>query len=1024
MEFSIQKHTEDLLGQADLLLRRSYLTELEKYEISPMSLQDRDLDLTLQARFYRLSKLVYSKQESFLQKLSTIVNVASALNATILTVIQGNADGAQFHVGVMAKECRGKRGVAPERRETVFNAFTGAIQGNLAGAELTLLKDEELKTLKQALEAEKGRVFSVSGCPAIRRNDQEDVAGFVQGMENLVDSMRSIDANYTVAFIAEPVNPARLLEIRRGYQQIYTALSPLCEITESANESKSEGFSQGWSENFGKSLTEGFSMTQGWSSGTSSGNALGVAAGITLPFLLTGSYQHTSGKTNMQSGGTARDFHTGAQYDHGVSRENNQSIGHERGLQLNTKNRSIQDLLDQVDKNLARLEQCESLGAFECAAYVLSSREDVARNAAANLSALLRGENSYLQSSHITHWPASSSKGICDYISRGLHPKLKLPQAVFEGRTATGKNEVVTPAVLLNGPELALCMGFPKKSVPGLAVMSMASFGREAPTPSKGLPVGNVYHMGCQENKTVALDTDSLAAHVFITGSTGTGKSNTIYKILETLYQRKIPFLVVEPTKGEYKSLFGGRDDVFIYGTNPDKTPLLRWNPFAFPQSIHVLEHIDRLVEIFNVCWPMYAAMPAVLKRSVEEAYRTCGWDLERSRCVHRPVWYPTFADVLESLRLVMKKSAFSGEVRDNYIGALETRVESLTGGLYRQIFTVEGLRDEALFERNVIVDLSRVASVETKALLMGLLVMRLQEHRMACGGMNLPLRHVTVLEEAHHLLKRTSTEQTMDGANLLGKSVEMLSNSIAEMRTYGEGFLIADQSPSALDPAAIRNSNTKMILRLPDQMDRESAGLSMGLDGDQIRELAKLPTGVACVYQNNWPEAVLCQIPRFRGETRQYQYEPANNQVDRDSKLKRTLTKILLGPAAGKNVEILPESLLEELALAGFPATIKNSVLSALNAKGKDISFETRRVIAMLYHDEDILFEAERAGDFPSEAWETRWFNRYGPEPSKLEPLIRKLVLQCVLKEATDNCDGMDHIYHAWINYAQKGVF
>jgi hypothetical protein len=50
------------------------------------------------------------------------------------------------------------------------------------------------------------------------------------------------------------------------------------------------------------------------------------------------------------------------------------------------------------------------------------------------------------------------------------------------------------------------------------------------------------------------------------------------------------------------------------------KAKLLRLNPFAFPNDTHVLEHIDRLVEIFNACWPMFAAMPAVLKASIEKA--------------------------------------------------------------------------------------------------------------------------------------------------------------------------------------------------------------------------------------------------------------------------------------------------------------------------------------------------------------------------------------------------------------------
>lgn len=48
--------------------------------------------------------------------------------------------------------------------------------------------------------------------------------------------------------------------------------------------------------------------------------------------------------------------------------------------------------------------------------------------------------------------------------------------------------------------------------------------------------------------------------------------------------------------------------------------------------------------------------------------------------------------------------------------------------------------------------------------------------------GTNKPnsgLRHITVLEEAHNLLRRTSMEQSQESSNLQGKSVEMLTNAL-----------------------------------------------------------------------------------------------------------------------------------------------------------------------------------------------------------------------------------------------------
>ena len=149
----------------------------------------------------------------------------------------------------------------------------------------------------------------------------------------------------------------------------------------------------------------------------------------------------------------------------------------------------------------------------------------------------------------------------------------------------------------------------------------------------------------------------------------------------------------------------------------------------------------------------------------------------------------------------------------------------------------------------------------------MGILVLKLQEYRMEAPTPNSALRHVTVLEEAHNLLRRTSTEQSTDSANLLGKSVEMLANAIAEMRTYGEGFIIADQSPGLLDMSVIRNTNTKIIMRLPDFSDRELVGKAAGLTEEQIIELSKLEMGVAAITQSDWLEPVLCKINGYKVE-------------------------------------------------------------------------------------------------------------------------------------------------------------
>ena len=156
----------------------------------------------------------------------------------------------------------------------------------------------------------------------------------------------------------------------------------------------------------------------------------------------------------------------------------------------------------------------------------------------------------------------------------------------------------------------------------------------------------------------------------------------------------------------------------------------------------------------------------------------------------------------------------------------------------------------------------------------------------MAEGGMNQALKHVTVLEEAHNLLKGNASSATAsEGADLIGKSVEMLSNIIAEIRTYGEGFIIADQAPGLLDPSVIRNTNTKIILRLPDYEDRKLVGKAANLSDDQIDELAKLPVGVAAVYHNDWIEPVLCHFSKYEVKNIKDLYEDVQDILPRNNR-------------------------------------------------------------------------------------------------------------------------------------------
>jgi hypothetical protein len=633
-----------------------------------------------------------------------------------------------------------------------------------------------------------------------------------------------------------------------------------------------------------------------WSTARSIGKSLGfgMSRGYNTAHTDSSTVEHSKAhSTNEQHSNGTTDTH-----------------GTVRTQQIEVCNKAVEELLTRIDEQIKRTKESEDYGCYSCAAYFLSSRPSKALLAANTYRSLMIGEGSSVESGAVNLWQDRASvTAMREYLKRFTHP-------VFARQLWENEADSLfyTAGTLVSGRELPMHLGLPTRSVHGLPIIEHAEFGRNVP--DEAMPdedkmnLGKIYHMGKEEAAGLLLNRQAMASHTFITGSTGTGKSNAVYHLLDEITKNgQTTFLVVEPAKGEYKNVFGNCTDAQVFGTNPRETLLLRMNPFAFPENIHILEHIDRLVEIFNACWPMYAAMPAVLKDAIERSYQKVGWDLRNSES--EKGIFPTFFDLLDILPGVIEESHYSKDTQSDYVGALCTRVKSLTNGIYGSVLCAEdALSDAEMFDQNVIVDLSRVGSMETKSLLMGILVMKLQEYRMCSSGMNSRLRHVTVLEEAHNLLRKTSAEQSQEGANLQGKSVEMLANAIAEMRTYGEGFIIADQAPGLLDMSVIRNTNTKIILRLPDEEDRKLVGKSAALKEAQIDELSKLPLGVAAVYQNEWPEAVLCKIEAYP--------MPENAVYHKPSKMPHEINaEFVFGQlAVGKELKPLSSSEMEQLKL------------------------------------------------------------------------------------------------------------
>ncbi len=1057
------------LQVVDDVVLKNYIGNLSKMQVVPLSKDTLENNIKNNILFFKITEMVYEKEEFATYKFASVFNSLATTESAVFIIIDSDGAKTDFYMGVRSLD---SDRTTSSLRDTVENAMKGQFPG-IKTVDYTI---EDMESILGNVKA--NSISSVSCVANSRAHTIESNKNFVQGLEKLVLSMQG--EKYTGIIIANGTTPNQLRELRKGYESVYTQLSAFATtqvnytsnktfnytFTETEGKSSSTSHTTNSSETDTETITNGSSTTHGDSRESVAGKTIkGVAsaasilgaalapvtggASLVVGGIVAGgvgmlgnavtksvsdsttvneSISHSIAKVSGVSDGITESV------NFGTSKSEGYANGMSEGMTLTLHDKSVETTLERIDKQLKRIDEFESLGMYECAAYFLSDDQYAAEVAASTYKALMRGENSGVEIAAINSWGKSekgTTKLIGEYVTNFIHPVFK-----YEG---TVGNIEVTPCSLVSGSELAIHMGLPRRSVCGLPVIEHADFGKEVVTYDRGskgasINLGKIFNMGSTSENVVRLDIDTLSMHTFITGSTGSGKSNTVYELARQLDASGRNYLIIEPAKGEYKNVFGLLPNVNVYGTNPYYSPLLKINPFKFSKGIHILEHIDRLVEIFNVCWPMYAAMPAVLKDALLQAYQVCGWDLVSSENMYSDDLFPTFQDLLSELVDVIKNSAYSEEVKSNYRGSLVTRVKSLTNGLNGQIFSAKEIDNEILFDKKTIIDLSRVGSMETKSLIMGILVMRLSEYRMTSDyEMNQPLKHVTILEEAHNILKKTSTEQSSEGANVAGKSVEMISNAIAEMRTYGEGFIIVDQSPSAVDISAIRNTNTKIIMRLPDEQDRRMAGKSAGLKDEQLDEIAKLPKGVAVVYQNDWVEPVLCSVQKFRGTEGRYKYTPEVREENATRLFKTKILELFLKHRVNDPIDNDIDEVIE--LLDDTDISVKNKLIlrKLLNTckRTEDLPMWKEENFSELAHVVTELLDAslktksaiERSQDYDEL---TNSLMKYiADETDDLPKSFALAASQCLMKnEAVDNEESQD-IYAAWITHLRnKGMF
>jgi len=529
-------------------------------------------------------------------------------------------------------------------------------------------------------------------------------------------------------------------------------------------------------------------------------------------------------------------------------------------------NRQAEYAVMLLERHLQRLDEAKAVGMWETEVHFFAPKQENLARAQSLVRAVFAGPDSVPQPLRV----------------------------VTCGKTS---NDVNLFRTRLTSVELGTLSQLSREEMPGFRIADYARFDTdfESPAISNPIEIGAILDGNRKTGQAFALPAGDFAKHGLIAGMTGSGKTTTVFGILDNLWKGgsgKIPFLVVESAKAEYRRLRGSSakpgpiPDLRVYTLGDETVAPFRINPFEFEVAdadhrVHVQTHIDYLKSVFNAAFILYAPMPYVLETCLHEIYTDLGWDLATglnrrlpkhlmSQIDQWPV-FPTLSDLYQKVDEVTERLGYEDRIEMDVKAGLKARIGSLRlGSKGLMLDTQHGVSIKELLSIPTILELERIGNDDEKAFVIGLIMTRIYEYRRVQSTFNaalLDIQHLIVIEEAHRLLKNIKTEVETESANTRGQAVEAFTNMLAEIRAYGQGVLIAEQIPTKLAPDAVKNTNLKIIHRMVAADDREVLAQATNMDQAQSRFVGTLPPGRAAVFSEQADHPLLIEALDYKSK-------------------------------------------------------------------------------------------------------------------------------------------------------------
>ncbi len=362
-------------------------------------------------------------------------------------------------------------------------------------------------------------------------------------------------------------------------------------------------------------------------------------------------------------------------------------------------------------------------------------------------------------------------------------------------------------------------------------------------------------------NYDVLIPHKLLPKHMFVCGVPGSGKTNTMLHLANSLWNTEItegeekrkahiPFLVLEPAKREYRELaLFDIPELIVFSPSACTNFPLKLNPFEFPLGLTLSEHIGNLCKVFEGAFPISPPSPFILDRAIQKIYENKGWNYKDINTGVKE--YPILSELYSQFKIELQQTNYDGEIRGNIQSVLEMRIGSLLCREMKEIFDVaeSTLAPEEWLQKPIIIELEALG--EGPANFVTLLLCTLIRETLKVDPLKdreKPIRHVIFIEEAHNLIAPEAQTHDTQDSNPKIAATAFIVKMLAEVRALREGIIIADQLPTAMAPEVIKNTNIKLVHRLTSQDDRELVGSTMSASPLQMENMATYTSGQALI--------------------------------------------------------------------------------------------------------------------------------------------------------------------------------